>query len=175
MSGSAVSSSPTRGEHASVFRRHPIATGIVAGAIAVVIACGLTAWGVGTAVTASLTSQSAPANAPSTSTPAPNANGIQGGPVAGGRIAFRATIQTIGDSTWTILTKRGQTVSVAVNGSTQFGTKRASESASSFAVGDSVLIVATRANGEATAVRIVNAADIGHPAPTPTPTSTATT
>lgn len=174
VSSSEPSSTLTDRTNTSVFRRHPIATGIAVGAIAVVIACGLTAWGVGTAVTDSLTSQSRPA-APSTATPAPNANGIQGGPVAGGRIAFRATIQSIGESNWTILTKRGQTVSVAINGSTQFGTKRASESASSFAVGDSVLIVATRANGAATAVRIVNAADIGHPAPTPTPTSTATT
>jgi hypothetical protein len=176
----------------SVFRRHPVATGIVAGAIAVVIACGLTAWGVGTAVTASLTNQSAPIAAPSTSTatPAPDAGGIQGGRLAPGRIAFRATIQSIDDSTWTILTKRGQTVNLTITSSTQFGTKRISETKGSFTVGESVAIVATRINGTATAVRVVDAADLGagsgdgsdgqgtdgdQPTPTPSPTPTATT
>jgi hypothetical protein len=156
-----------------VFRRHPLATGIVAGAIAIVIACGLTAWGVGSAVTASLTNQTAPVAAPPTATPAPQANATQGGRVEAGRVAFRATIESIGDSTWTILTKRGQTVNVTITSATLFGTKRASETQGSFSVGDNVVVVATRTNGTATAVRIATAADAS--APTASPTSTATT
>jgi hypothetical protein len=147
----------------------------------VLVVSSLTAWGVGTAVTASLTNQSAPVVPISTATPTPAA-GQQGGALTAGRVAFRATIQNIDDSTWTILTKRGQTVSITVNGATLFGTKQLSETASSFAVGDSVVIVATRQNGAATAVRVVSAKDLGGGAnsgdlstPTPSPTSSATT
>jgi hypothetical protein len=148
------------GREPSVFRRHPIATGVTAGVIAVVLVSGLTAWGVGTAVTASLTSSNSVA-APlpmNTATPAPAAGRAN----AAGRIAFRATIQSISGDSWTILTRKGQTVTVDVTSGTQFGTKKAAETSGSFAVGDSVIIVATRgASGTPTATRVVNTADIG--------------
>ncbi len=176
--GSAHNGSAHNGTNAdrqpSVFRRHPVATGVTAGVIAVVLVSGLTAWGVGAAVTASLTSSnSAVAPMPmSTATPAPAAGGAN----AAGRLAFRATIQSISGTSWTILTRKGQTVTVDVTSSTQFGTKKSAETSGSFAVGDSVIIVATRgASGTPTATRVVNTADIGAgKATTPLPSTTAT-
>ncbi|HEY1531226.1 MAG TPA: DUF5666 domain-containing protein [Galbitalea sp.] len=120
-----------------------------------VLVSGLTAWGVGEAVTASLTSSTSSEMPMGTPTTAP----ATGGKTAVGRLAFRATIQSIDGSSWTILTKKGQTVTVAVDASTQFGTKKTPETAGSFAVGDSVVIVATRGtDGTPTATRVVDAA-----------------
>jgi Flp pilus assembly pilin Flp len=81
----------------SVFRRHPLATGVTAGVIAVVLISGLTAWGVGTAVTSSLTSSTSAVTPQSTATPAPatGTNGAAGRLKAAGREAFRATIQSM--------------------------------------------------------------------------------
>ena len=176
----------------SLFRRHPIASGIVAGAVAVILVAGITAWGVGTVVTASLTSSTSgmsmgaptPTAAPTTG---PTKGQAAGGARANGRLAFRATIQSMDGSSWTILTKKGQTVTVTITSSTQFGTKRMAATVSSFAVGDSVVIVATptagtgtgtgtstgTGTGTATAARVVNAADLGA-GTTPMPGMTAT-
>lgn len=144
----------------SVFRRHPLATGIAVGAIAVVLISGLTAWGVGAAVTASLTSSTTSEMPMGTSTTAPPAGGT--GKATTGRLAFRATIQSMSSESWTILTKKGKTVTVTVDSSTQFGTKKLAETATSFAVGDSVIIVAARgADGNPTATRVVDASALG--------------
>jgi hypothetical protein len=145
----------------SVLRRHPLATAIAGGAIAVVLVSGLTAWGVGAAVTASLTSSTAAT--PSTGTmamptPGPTTTPAAGGKSATGRLAFRATIQSMGSDSWTILTKKGKTVTVAIGSTTQYGTKRMTATATSFAVGDNVVIVASRGtDGKPTATRIVAA------------------
>jgi Domain of unknown function (DUF5666) len=150
---------PEDAKRQSTFRRHPVGTGIAAGVVAVVLVSGLTAWGVGAAVTASLTS-STTAQAPSP-TPAP-AVGVGTTGKAPGRVALRATIQSIDGSSWTVLTRKGATVTVTVTSATQFGTKKSAETASSFAVGDGIVLVGTRAaDGTATATRVVNAADIG--------------
>jgi hypothetical protein len=148
-------------ENPSVFRRHPLASGIVAGLVVVVVVSGLTAWGVGAAVTASLTNQAAPLAPASTSTPAPNAGAEQGGRLGAGRIAIRATIQNINDSSWTILTKRGKTVNIAITSSTKFGSRNTAETLGSFSVGDNVIVIATRADGNATAVRVASATAAG--------------
>ena len=155
----------------SIFRRHPLATGIAGGVVAVVLVSGLTAWGVGTVVTASLTSSASDMPmGTSTSTPAPAGMGAagKGSGASTGRQAFRATIQSIDGDTWTILTKKGKTVTIAVDGATQFGTKSASATADSFAVGDSVVIIAMRgANGTPTAMRVIESTSL---APTPSAT-----
>jgi hypothetical protein len=162
--------------NASLFRRHPIASGVTAGAVAVILVAGLTAWGVGTAVTASLTSSTSgmPMGLPTaTATPTPTpaaptkpATGRQ----AAGRLAFRASIQAMDGDSWTILTRKGATVTITVNGETQFGTKKAPETSGSFAVGDSIIIVAAgakSAQGTASgatapiAIRVVTASDLG--------------
>jgi len=146
------------GRQPSVFRSHPIASGVTAGLVAVILASGLTAWGVSSAVTASLTSSnSAPIAAPTaTATPSPSK------PAGGKRLAFRATIQSIDGNTWTILTRKGKTVTVDITSTTLFGTKKSVETPASFAVGDSVVIVAARgADGTPTAARVVSAADLG--------------
>jgi len=144
----------------SIFQRHPLATGIAAGVVAVVLVSGLTAWGVGAAVTASLTSSTGsemPMGA-STSTPAAGAPAGTGKATTAGRIAFRATIQAMDGASWTIVTRKGETVTVTVDATTQFGTKKMTASAGDFAVGDSVIIVAMRGtDGKPTATRIVNA------------------
>ena len=142
----------------SVFRRHPVATGVTAGVLAVILVSGLTAWGVGAAVTASLTSATAPTAPPSTAAPV---TGGGGGLNAAGRVAFRATIQSIDASTWTIMTKKGDAVTITIDAATQFGTKAMAETASSFAVGDSVVIVATKSGDTATATRVVDASALG--------------
>jgi hypothetical protein len=144
----------------SLLRRHPFATGIASGVLAVIVVSGLTAWGVGAAVTSSLTSSTgsemhmgAPTSTPQAeSTAAPTA----GGTTATGRVAFRASIQSMDSDSWTILTKSGQTVTVTVNSATQFGTKKMAATAGSFAVGDNVIIVAMRGtDGTPTATRVV--------------------
>ena len=142
----------------SVFRRHPVATGVTAGVLAVILVSGLTAWGVGAAVTASLTSETAPTAPLSTTAPAAGGTGALN---AAGRVAFRATIQSIDASTWTIMTRKGETVTITIDDATQFGTKAMAETASSFAVGDSVVIVATKSGDTATATRVVDASALG--------------
>jgi hypothetical protein len=164
------------GINASLFQRHPIASGIVAGAAAVILVAGLTAWGVGTMVATSLTSSTSGMSmgAP-TATPTPGAaatapaTGRQAaGRQAGGRLAFRATIQSMDATGWTILTRKGRTVTVTIDSSTLFGTKKAPETANSFAVGDSVIVVATagKTADPAVATRVVSATDVGSDAPT---------
>lgn len=60
------------------------------------------------------------------------------------------------DGNWTILTKSGRTVTVAIDSSTRFGTKRTTLTPGDFAVGDNVIIVAMRGTtGALTAVRVV--------------------
>ena len=169
VSGGATGLPATKTTQPSILRRHPVATGIAAGVVAVVLVSGLTAWGVGTAVTASLTSSASdlPMGA-STGTPAPTGMGAAGMGAAGkgsatstGRQAFRATIQSMDGDNWTILTRKGKTVTVTVNGATQFGTMTTSETAGSFAVGDSVVIIAMRgADGMPTAMRVIDSASL---------------
>jgi hypothetical protein len=144
----------------SIYRRHPLATGIAAGLIAVVLVSGLTAWAVGAAVTASLTSATSTEMPMGTATPAPTAGSAAGmtGAATTGRLAFRATIQSMDGDSWTILTKKGKTVTVAVDATTQFGTRKTAETAGSFAVGDNVVIVASRgSDGTPIATRVVEA------------------
>jgi hypothetical protein len=150
----------------SAIRRHPVATAVIAGAVAVVLAIGLTAWGVGSAVTASLTSAtSASTNAPTSAPTTPAA--------AGARKAFRGTIQSVSGDTWTVLTRAGKKITVSITSTTAFGTQRRPADASSFATGDAVILVATgKATSALTAVRVV-APRTG--ASTPAPTSTPTT
>ena len=142
----------------SIFRRHPLVTGIAAGAVAVVLVSGLTAWGVGAAVTASLTSSTSselPMTMPTT-TPAPGA--AAGASPTAGRLAVRATIQSMDGDSWTVLTRKGTTVTLTVDSTTKFGTKSMPTTAGSFAVGDSVIIVATRGtDGMPVATRVVKA------------------
>ena len=148
----------------SIFRRHPLATGIAAGVVAVVLVSGLTAWGVGAAVTASLTSSTGsemptgmPMGTP-TSAPATGGSAGTGQAATAGRIAFRATIQSMDGASWTILAKNGKTVTVTIDSTTQFGTKKMTATAGDFAVGDNVIIVATRgAQDVPIATRIVKA------------------
>jgi hypothetical protein len=176
--GGATGLDPEPTKPQSVFRRHPLASGIAAAVLAIIVVSGLTAWGVGAAVTASLTSSDASANSSmpmAAPTTAPQAGKTKGAGTAAGRLAFRATIQSIDGDNWTILTKRGQTVTVAIDSSTQFGTKKAAATAGSFAVGDSVIIVAMRGAGATpTATRVVDASALGGSASTPTPSPTST-
>jgi hypothetical protein len=166
------------GSNSPLFRRHPIAFGVVTGVVAVILVAGLTAWGVGAVVATSLTSSTSgmsmgaptatPTPGPTATTPAAGqkAGGQKGtGQQVAGRVAFRATIQSMAGTSWTILTRKGETVTVTVDSSTQFGTRKVPETVSSFAVGDSVILVATAdstpggTTGSAVATRVVSAAD----------------
>ena len=136
----------------SFVRRHPIGTGIAAAAVAVVLVSGLTAWGVGAAVTASLTSSTSASSALGSM----NATGA-------GRVMFRGTIASISGSTWTITTRNGRTVEVAISAETQFGTKKAPAAETDFAEGDSVIVIGSRDSASAThgtALRIVAAKEL---------------
>jgi hypothetical protein len=172
---------PGARSNTSLFRRHPIASGVVAGAIAVILVAGLTAWGVGTVVAASLTSStSGMSMGVPTATPTPGASTTAPAPgrQTAGRLVFRATIQSMDGTSWTILTRKGTTLTVTVDSSTQFGTKKVPETASSFAVGDAVIVVATArttagttagsttTTTTATATRVINTADVGNGANT---------
>jgi hypothetical protein len=159
-SGGATGIDTDQTKQQSLFRRHPVAAGIASGLLAVIVVAGLTAWGVGTAVTSSLTASTGsemqmgtPTSSPRTgSTAAPQA----GGDTAPARVAFRATIQSTDGDSWTILTKRGKTVTITIDSATQFGTKKMAAAASSFTVGDNVIIVAMRGVGATpTATRVV--------------------
>ena len=159
-SGGETGLPPESPRRPSIFRRHPLATGITAGVVAVVLVSGLTAWGVGAAVTASLTSSTAsemPMSTP-TSAPATGSPTGEGKAATAGRIAFRAIIQSMDGGSWTILTKNGKTVTLTIDGTTQFGTKKMTAAAGDFAVGDNVILVATRGtDAMPIATRIVKA------------------
>ncbi len=148
----------TTAKQPSLYRRHPFVTGIAAGVIAVVVVSGLTAWAVGAAVTGSLTSATSTEMPMGTASPAPTAGSAGGmtGAATTGRLAFRATIQSMDSASWTILTKKGKTVTVAIDVTTQFGTKKTTATAGSFAVGDSVVVVASRgSDGNPIATRVI--------------------
>jgi hypothetical protein len=164
----------------SFVRRHPVGSGIAAAAILVVLVSGLTAWGVGAAVTASLTASDA-ATAPAAPAPATGAGKAAGLRArAAGRIAARATITGIDGSTWKVTTRKGVDATVTVDSTTKLGTKRMPATLSSFAVGDTVLIVASEASDSTagslsgTAIRVVPAPKSGTE-PTPMQTTAPTT
>lgn len=158
-------------------RRHVLSSDVTVGVLIVVVISALTAWGVGTAVAASVASNDSrlvPV-AIATTTPAPSSTGTTD------RLAFLATIQNIGsnsssnNSNWTVLTRSGKTLTIAVTDSTGFGTKRLAEPQGTFVVGDAVVIVAIRSNGVITAIRVAHAGRTSETSPIPTSTSTATT
>ncbi len=137
----------------SFVRRHPLAVGITAAALAVVVVSGLTAWGVGAAVASSYETGASVAAAPAASAP-PLAAGK--GPAAA-RSVVRGTIDGIEGSTWTITTRSSGKHRVTVDSATLYGTKKAPASASDFAVGSAVLIVEKSKGTGRIAVRVVEA------------------
>jgi Domain of unknown function (DUF5666) len=86
---------------------------------------------------------------------------------------LRGKVTVISGNTWTVETRAGTAVTVEVTSTTQFGTKAAPSSPSSFAVGDAIAVVGPRTSPTTvTARRIVGA----HPARGATaPTSPTTT
>ncbi|MHC5797344.1 hypothetical protein ACVXZ4_14420 [Lacisediminihabitans sp. FW035] len=138
----------------SFVRRHPLAIGITAAALAVVVVSGLTAWGVGTAVASSYETGASAEVAPAVS--APPVAGARKGPAAG-RTMVRGTIDGIDGSIWTITTRAGAKHRVTVDSATLYGTKKTPAAASDFAVGSAVLIVEKSAGEVKTAVRVVEA------------------
>lgn len=161
-------------------RRHLLSSDLTVAILVGVVVSALIAWGVGTAVAASVVSNDArlaPA-AIATSTPQPAAGATD----AAGRAVFRGTIENMAGTgasssatTWTVLTRGGETLTVAITSSTRFGTQRLAESASDFALGDAVVVVAARSHGVITAIRVAEVAPANQTVPIPTPTSTATT
>ena len=124
----------------SIVRRHPLATGIAAAAVAVVLVSGLTAWGVGAAVTASLTSSTSSMQ----SMPAMPSTPATTGMSTRQQRAVRAIIDTIDGDTWTVTTRKGQAVTVTIDAATKFGTKKVTATGSDFAKGDSVVVIAAK-------------------------------
>lgn len=165
-------------------RRHLLSSDITVAVLLVVVVSALTAWGVGTAVAASVVGSNSARLAPAaTSTPVPQSNATTDGI----RDVFHGTIESMdaagattgGQASWTILTRSARTLVIDIPDSTRFGTTDVAESAATFAVGDSVVVVATASAGEFTATRVAEANAVGSgtttpTAPIPTPTSTAT-
>jgi len=147
----------------SFVRRHPVAMGITAAALAVVVLSGLTAWGVGTAVASSYEAGASAAVAPATS--APRVAGKKG--LAAGRTMVRGTIDEISGSTWTITSRAGATQRVTIGKETLYGSEKVPASASDFAVGSAVLIVEKTAGDVRTAVQVVAAKKTPVPSPGP--------
>ena len=153
----------------SFVRRHPFGLGIAGGAIAVVLISGLTAWGVDAALASSAqpTSAAAPATVTSPGATAPKVNAPKHS--LDGRTLVRGTIASIDASSWSITTRSGTTITVTVDGSTSYGTKKAPASATDFAAGDPVLVV--ERGGAAVRVVAPRAAGAVTPAPSATPNS----
>ncbi|MET4704820.1 hypothetical protein ABIB54_002313 [Frigoribacterium sp. UYMn621] len=133
-------------------RRHPLALGITAAALAVVVVAGLTAWGVGTAVADSYQTVGSAAVAPT----------VSHRPVAGARkvavhTVVRGEIAGIAGASWTITTRAGATQHVTVGSATQYGTPKAPAAASDFVVSTAVVIVEKTSDGGKSAVRVVAA------------------
>lgn len=151
-------------EGPSFVRRHPLAVGIIAAALAVVVVSGLTAWGVGTAVAASYdTAASAPVT---TAVSVPPAVGARKGATAAHSVV-RGTITGIAGSAWTITTRAGATQRVKVSAATAYGSKKVPARASDFAVGTAVVVV-EKSDGDAkTAVRVTAAKSGGAAATAP--------
>ncbi|MGO4536097.1 DUF5666 domain-containing protein [Leifsonia sp. 2MCAF36] len=150
----------------SPLRRHSVGIAITAGVLAVIVVAGGTAWGVSAAVAGSQTTASAPMAAASHSTGAKA--GKHGKSKAHGAVG---TITAINGDTWTLNAASGATLTVKLSSTTAFGTKKAPSTASSFAVGDKVGALGSRAGDTVTATRIVHAPAQAHmststPAPT---------
>ena len=145
----------------SLIRRHPFAYGIAGVLVAVVVLSGLTAWGVATAVESH-------ASMASTASPMPTASGApKGKKPANAARGIRGTITAINGSTWTVVTKAGPTVSVAVTSTTVFGTKQAPETASAFTTGSSIVVLGTRSGDSLVATRVIMPKDGAGVTPTP--------
>jgi hypothetical protein len=92
--------------------------------------------------------------------------GVAPGPNSGtGFSVIRGTIIDISDSTWTVDTQKGVTVTVDVSSSTQFGAPGQSESASDFAVGSQVIVLGTRSDDTIAATRVLDLSSFKQPLP----------
>jgi hypothetical protein len=91
---------------------------------------------------------------------------------------IRGQITAENGSTWTVLSRVGETVTVDITPSTQFGTRAQPASASQFVTGSRVAAIGTRSGTTVTATRVVvpkpaaNPGGAGPPTTTP-PTTTA--
>lgn len=99
----------------------------------------------------------------------------QGGSQSGNggtqRELVRGTLESTSDSTWTVKTAAGATVTVKLTSSTAYGLPKQPATKSDFATGDEVVVVGTDRSGDTiTATRILTLTDIPRPPSTPGPT-----
>ncbi|QNE47635.1 hypothetical protein F1C58_12475 [Glaciihabitans sp. INWT7] len=134
----------------SFLGRHPLALGITAAALAVVVVAGLTAWGVGRAVAASYQTVGSAVVAPTASH-----RPVAGARKVAGHTIIRGEIAGIAGSSWTITTRAGATQHVTVGSATHYGTPKVPATASDFVVGTAVVVVEKSSDGSKSAVRVV--------------------
>ncbi|WP_349863016.1 DUF5666 domain-containing protein [Leifsonia sp. WHRI 6310E] len=97
--------------------------------------------------------------------------GSQNGNGGTQRELVRGTLESTSDSTWTVKTAAGATVTVKLTSSTAYGLPKQPATKSDFATGDEVVVVGTDRSGDTiTATRILTLTDIPRPPSTAGPT-----
>ncbi|MEP6599235.1 MAG: hypothetical protein ABJB98_07300 [Actinomycetota bacterium] len=132
---------------------------------ALLIGVGIAVAGVGLGVGVALAASNATSPAAAPTVTAQSATSPSSGQAAkkGAHHAIRAAVISQSGATWTVRTKDGHTLSVAITADTQFGTKKAPAQASQFTPGSSVVIIGRASDDKVTATRIVGSAAGGSP------------
>ena len=151
----------------SYLGRKPLGLVVAAAALGVVVVASATAWGVTTALASSAS--------------APTAAHVAAQPKAAGARArkqghgIQGIVTGISVTSWTIRSAAGETLTVTVGSSTAYGTAKKPASASSFAVGERVGIIGTRAGDTVNATRVVHLGAKANPSSTTGTSSPAAT
>jgi len=176
--------------HEPFYKRHGLAFAISTLVLGIVVLVGIV--GVGTVVAVNVVTHSVSAfdhAAPGErAVPGQGRNRGQGGQSGSGgsgsgqggsqsgnggpqRELVRGTLESTSDSTWTVKTAAGATVTVKLTSSTAYGLPKQPATKSDFATGDEVVVVGTDRSGDTiTATRILTLTDIPRPPSTPGPT-----
>lgn len=157
---------------AGFLRRHAVGVALVAGALAVVVLAGGTAWGVSAAVAAGQAGAAmttAAQNQAAGSKASTRTHAKTSGANAKHAHGLRGTLTAISGDTWTLQTAAGASVTVALTSSTAFGTAAAPAERSTFVVGDRVGVLGARSGSTVTATRVLMVPASGRTTASPTP------
>ncbi|GAB2561553.1 hypothetical protein GCM10027167_80830 [Nocardia heshunensis] len=90
----------------------------------------------------------------------------------GGGRGVGGKITSEGSGSWMITKQDGSTETVTISPTTEFGSKKQSETAAQFAVGDQIMVQGQESNGSIAATRIIHARERGNGTPSGTPGAT---
>ncbi len=140
-------------------RRRPSRNQLIAGGAVAVLVVGGVTWGIVASRDQSVTAGAGTA-APSVtnSPPVPGSTSPSSPARTGAGRATRGQVTAESGSTWTIRTRKGQSVTVVITDNTAFGTKKRPLTAAQIVPGAGVLVTGTDVNGTVTATRVTTVA-----------------